>query len=343
MKKKIHTLITRIGILFLVLPMLVSSCLHEEPEWTADGKKGVDPTQVNVMTELKLDLQLSAVDQNKIRTAEANGYYHRFTVTAYEGKQVASQQVIYEPIRSGETELSLPISLKLHARKYQLAVWADYVQKTDVGYTLFYNAGNMERIVRPDSYKANSTYYDAFYGTSLLDLTSYRDQWNVEIPIDIKMIRPLARYNLIATDVAKFKEMIKNGKSGKTFTATVKYSQYLTTGFNALTGQVKNSLLYIEYSKPLPLPEELTTDEYNVGFDYVFVNGEDSFVSLTIEITNEKGVVVARCKGVKVPYKQGHTTNASGRFLTSNPKPGIDIDTDFDGDINVDLDFPGGI
>lgn len=345
MKKKIHSLLFRLGSLFLLLPVIASSCLFEDPELTADGEEGIDPTEVNVMTELTLDMHLDALELNKdragrskSRAAEQSQYRHCFVVTAYEGKQVAARQVIYEDVQPDQTTLSLPISLKLHARKYQLVIWADYEQKVNDAYQSFYDSKDMERILRGESYKANSVYYDAFYGTTPLDLTAYRDQWNVKVPVDIKMIRPLARYDLIATDVALFQERIKKGEiKGASFTINVKYNYYLTTGFNALTGKVKNPLMYIQYSKSFPLPAA-GTEESNIGFDYVFVNGEGSFVSLTIEVANEKGAVVARSRNVKVPYEQGYTTTARGKFLTSNPNPGIDIDTDFDDDINVDLD-----
>ena len=233
--------------------------------------------------------------------------------------------------------------MKLHARKYQLVVWADYIHNQEGNYTLFYDTSNMERILRTGSYKGNSNYYDAFYGTATLNLTPYRDQWNAIVPIDIQMARPLARYELIATDVDKFLKKIKDKEiTGSQFTINIKYGYYLTTGFNALTGQVKHPLQYVSYSKSIPLPTEGTedtlhnTDELPIGFDYVFVNGEGSFVSLTIEITNEKSNVVARYRNLKVPYEQNHLTTVRGKFLSANP--GIDIDTDFDDDIIVDLD-----
>ena len=338
MRKKIHTTLFRIGSLLLFLPVLVSSCLFEDPELTSDGKEGIDPTQVNIMTEVTLDMQLGSLEINRSRAAEPNKFSHRFIIAAYEGQKEVSRQVIYEEVFPGPTRITLPVSMKLHARNYQLVVWADYVQKVEQDYTLFYDATNLERIIRPGSYKGNSNYYDGFYGTTSLDLTSYRDQWNVKVPVDIKMVRPMARYDLIATDVVKFNERVKKGEiAGKTFTATVKYAYYLTTSFNVLSGKVRNPLMYIQYSKALTLPKD-GTEELNVGFDYLFVNGEGSFVSVTVEIANEKGVVVARSRGVKVPYEQGYMTTARGNFLTSNPNPGIDIDTDFDSDINVDLD-----
>lgn len=336
MKNKIYTTFIHLGALLMLLPAIVSSCLYEEPELTADGTKGVDPTQVNIMSEVTLDMNLAPLEINNTRAATTSGYNYRFTVIAYEGKEEVARQEIYEAVRPEQSSVSLPISMKLHARKYQLVVWADYIRNQEGNYTLFYDTGNMERILRAGSYKGNSNYYDAFYGTAALNLTPYRDQWNVIVPIDIQMVRPLARYELIATDVDKFLKKIKDKEiTGNQFTISIKYGYYLTTGFNALTGQVKHPLQYVSYSKSIPLPTE-GTEELPIGFDYVFVNGEGSFVSLTIEITNEKSNVVARYRNLKVPYKQNHLTTVRGKFLSANP--GIDIDTDFDDDIIVDLD-----
>lgn len=335
MKQKYISII-RIASCLLWLPALLNSCLFEEPEITADGEIGVDPTAVNVMTDLTLDMSFAPLELNYTRAATEDGFYYRFNIAAYEGSQEVTRQVIYEPVRPEATSISLPVSLKLHARKYQLAVWADYVKKSGEAYQLFYDADNMERIIRAGSYKGNSDYYDAFFGTTRIDLTPYREQWNVRVPIDIEMVRPLARYELIATDVGKFLQKIKDKEiTGSSFTVTVRYGYYLTTGLNALTGKVKHPLQYMEYSKSLPLPAE-GTEECSASFDYVLVNGEGSFVSLTIEVTNDKNNVVARYRNLKVPYKQNHLTTVRGNFLTANP--GIDIDTDFDDDIIVDLD-----
>ena len=55
MKKNIYTSIIRTLGCLLLLPAFVSSCLFEEPELTADGELGVDPTAVNIMTNITLE------------------------------------------------------------------------------------------------------------------------------------------------------------------------------------------------------------------------------------------------------------------------------------------------
>lgn len=342
MKKNTYTSIIRtLGCLLLLLAS-VSSCLYEEPELTTDGELGVDPTAVNIMTNLTLDTSFELVNMNRGTRAAAPNYLHRFVVAVYEGSQKVAGQVIYQDIQSGETTVSIPLSMKLHARKYQFAVWADYVGKSEEDtYQTFYDATDMTFILRGGAYKGNSPYYDAFYGNTSLDLSAYRNQWNVTVPVDVKMIRPMASYNLIATDVAKFLKKVSDKEIvGKNFTITIKYNYYLPTGFDVLTGRLKNSLQYIEYNKTVDLAtlqKEENKEEFKIGFDYLLINNEfPSFIPVTIEIANEKKAVVARYQNLKIPYERNKETTIRGYFLTASP--GISFDPDFnDKDIIIDV------
>ena len=342
MKRNTYTSIIRTLGCLLLLPVFASRCIHEDPELTADGEIGVDPTAVNIMTNLILETPFDPIDISRnTRAEEETEFLHRFTVSAYEGTQKVASQVIFQKVQTGETTISIPVRLKLHARKYQIAVWADYTGKTGDTYQLFYNAEDKGFIMRATPYKANSKYYDAFYGSTSLDLSSYRDQWNVTVPTDIEMIRPMARYNLIATDVEKFLQKVdKKEITGKKFTITVKYNYYLHTAFDALTGKLKRSLQYMEYNKTV----ELATlrglenkDEFTIGFDYLLINNESTAsVPVTIEITNESKKVVARYQNLKIPYERNKETNIRGHFMTASP--GIDFDPDFeDEDIIIDV------
>lgn len=71
----------------LLLSVFVSSCLYEEPELTADGELGVDPTAVNIMTNLTLETSFDPVNVNRGTRAAATTYLHRFVVAVYEGSQ----------------------------------------------------------------------------------------------------------------------------------------------------------------------------------------------------------------------------------------------------------------
>ena len=124
MKKNTYTSIIRTLGCLLLLTIFVSSCLYEEPELTTDGELGVDPTAVNIMTNLTLKTSFGLVNGNRGTRAATTTYLHRFVVAVYEGSQKVAGQIIYQDIQDGETTVNIPLSMKLHARKYQLAVCA---------------------------------------------------------------------------------------------------------------------------------------------------------------------------------------------------------------------------
>ena len=47
-----------IGFIALVMATLFVSCVHDYPGMTEDGEEGIDPTLVEVNTEVTLDLEL---------------------------------------------------------------------------------------------------------------------------------------------------------------------------------------------------------------------------------------------------------------------------------------------
>ncbi len=336
----------------LALPFLMAACtLHEEPELTADGELGVDPTEVNVEVNLTLDLNLpeQGNEENSSARVSANtDYLHRFIVEAYLNRQPVARQVFVESI-TDRTHLSLPVSMKLHALSYQLVVWKDYVSAETPQEDLHYNTQSLVPVIpNRASHTGNTEYKDVFVGTTSLDLTAYADQWGAVVEQDVALQRPVARYELIATDVDKFLQRIADGEvSGERFTARIKYSGYLPVGYNVLDDVPKHSLMYMQYNTSFDVPEE-GTDELRVGFDYVFVSNEGSAsVPMEIEIVNENNVTVANSV-LNVPLERGKNTVWTGEFLTGDDQggqgggdepgedeDGIGIDPDYDNETDL--------
>lgn len=329
----------------LALPFLMAACtLHEEPELTADGELGVDPTEVNVEVNLTLDLNLpeQGNEENSSARVSANtDYLHRFIVEAYFNRQPVARQVFVENI-TDRTHLSLPVSMKLHACSYQLVVWKDYVSAETPEEDLHYNTQSLVPVIpNRASHTGNTEYKDVFVGTTSLDLTAYADQWGAVVEQDVTLQRPVARYELIATDVADFLQRVADGEvNGETFTARIKYSGYLPVGYNALDNVPKHSLMYMQYNTSFELPEE-GTDELRVGFDYVFVSNEGSAsVPMEIEIVNEENVTVANSV-LNVPLERGKNTVWMGEFLTGDDQGGQGGDEpgEDEGGIGIDPDY----
>ena len=339
-----------IGFIALVLTIVLAGCVHDYPSMTEDGEEGIDPTLVEVNTEVTLDLELVPLEiitqQNarsgttKARAGEQTDYRRRFIIEAWrEGKPTDRQVTVMETAEeeNGDGKISLPIRLKLHALAYTLAVWTDYV-KAGTTDDLYYDTKDLQYVACRDPYTGSTDYRDCLYGTAALDLRQYRDAWNAKVQVKVELVRPLAKYELIATDVKDFLRKTKKQRTdGEAFTITFSYGFYLPTVFNVLSGKPADSRTGIAYTIPLTVPTD-GQEECTIGTDFVFVNGEESFVSLSMEIRDGGGNVISRTTGLEVPYRRGHLTTVRARFLTNEMQGGVDINDEFDGNIDVDLD-----
>ena len=98
-----------------------------------------------------------------------------------------------------------------------------------------------------------------------------------------------------------------------------------------------NSVQGVTFSTPLTIPDD-GTEKCPLGSDFIFVNGTESFVPLNIELADANGKVVSRTRGLEVLYRRGHLTTLRGNFLTNEMQGGINIDTGYDDEIDIDLD-----
>lgn len=337
MKKNLHNSSLHC-LLACTLWLLAAACtLHEEPELTASGELGIDPTEVTLDANLTLNLHLPERESATRSAAISSDYLQRFIVEAYLDRQPVTRYVFVEEMTE-RTRLSLPVSMKLHARNYRLAVWSDYVKADAPDTDLYYNTESLVPLVpNRSSHTGNVEYKDCFAASTDIDLTGYRDQWGAEVSVEVDMSRPVARYELIATDVYAFLSRVEAGKiDGTKFTVRVKYDGYLSVGYNVLDDVPKHSLMYMQYQKSFSLPSAGTT-ELTLGFDYLFVpEGETAEIPVEIEVVDENSVTVAS-SALKIPCERGKNSTVRGRFLTSKANGGISIDDGYDGKIDVDL------
>ncbi len=333
-----------IASLALLLAACLCGCIHDYPLTTDDGEEGVDPTLVEVNTEVTLDLALVPLEiipgKDRSETPANDGYRRRFIIEAWrDGKPESRQVTVMDEAEEEDGKgISLPISLKLHAVEYTLAVWTDYVVAgTDAD--LYYDTGNLQCVACTEPYTGSTPYRDCLCGTAALDLRPYRDEWNTKVQVKVDMVRPLAKYELIATDVQKFLEKTaKQRAEGAAYEITVSYGFYFPLGFNVLTGKPERSEMGVAFTAPLTVADN-GSGECVIASDYIFVNGEESYIPLNIEIKDDAGKGISRTTGIDVPYRRGHLTTVRGHFLTNRYDTGIGVNPDFDDDeIDIDLD-----
>lgn len=318
----------------LVASIFSSCTLHQEP----DGF-GTDPTDVTLSVDLNINLKMPQYEDVTTTTSRAeNTYNHRFVIEAIgNDMRVHDRRIVCLPVEDNEKMVQLPVNMRLNARNYQILVWSDYVNIAESDTVTFYDAKSLTPVMPVKSFRANTAYKDAFSANTSIDLTRYSDKWQTRIDLSMNLTRPVGRYELVTTDVATFQRKLADGTiGGTTFTARIRYAGYIATGFNVAEQTPKNMLSFLSYNTSLNNVISTEDKELRIGFDFVICQPDVKEVPVEIEIVNEKNEVVSNL-AVNIPVQSGYNTAVRGRFLTATTDGGLNIDSDYDGSIDIDL------
>lgn len=224
--------------------------------------------------------------------------------------------------------------LSLLPGDYDLLLWAD----RDGGY---YNTDDLGKVlVLTENYVANgeTDKKDAFYAAETLTVGDGMP----DMPVTLE--RPFAKYRLIANDVEAYYNLMDKGEDLpdiEDLQVRVTYEGFFPTGFNVDTGKPNDALNTGIHYTSVPTVAEGYDASVNrqVGVDFVLINGEESFVNVTIQmIDTNTGDIVATVQHVKIPYRRGHLTTVTGRFLTAGKTPGgVQIDSEWGDDIVIEF------
>ena len=220
--------------------------------------------------------------------------------------------------------------LQLSPGDYDVRLWADYTadEQTDNHYIT--TDADIIRILPQTTYRANTDTRDAF--TKALTVTVGNHDQTEEITLH----RPLAKYRLVATDVAKYNELrLQRGYPAlEDLQISIVYGSFLPNAYSVKLQKPADSAEGYTYASAL---SEQGDDAVTVGKDFVLVNGTESSVIVSILFKDTDGKTVGGVKGVKVAYRAGQLTTVSGNFLTAGLGSGVQINTDWSGDYDVEF------
>lgn len=242
-------------------------------------------------------------------------------------------------IPTADADGTYTVPLSLTEGNYHLRLWADYVPAATAPADAYYDTARGLKTIslRTDPYTANTDCKDAACA-ALQDVPLPAGGATAEAILQ----RPLAKYRLVATDVARYREMAKTEDYPPLgeLTLAVRYEGYFPSGFNVATGKPNDATpgTGILYSQPLP-PTGDADEELPVAADWVLVNGAESFVSATVRtIHTATGRVISETSGVRIDYRRGCLTTVKGNFLTAgHTGGGIEIDTEWEGTYEVEF------
>lgn len=322
-----------------LLMSAATSCIFEEPERGADGGLGVDPTETLLTADISLSLSIPAMEPGGgpfvIPSTDGTLYRRRTVVAASADGFPTVSRTVYSDIAEGADKLELDISMRLHARRYKLSVWSDYVRLRDnaVDSAYFYNIDQLPNVYMGTTYRGCDNYKDAACGFASLDLTPYKDEWGRRVELEMPLSRPVSRLRFVAADTRAFLDKIASGAvQGTSFTARVSYPGYLCMGYNVETSLLRHSLMYMKFEKSFKSADLVAGTPFTLAFDYLFATSDKAKeIPVKIEILDNAKENVLATSSFNAFCLAGTETTVTYGFLTSEPGEGVDFDSAFSG------------
>lgn len=116
------------------------------------------------------------------------------------------------------------------------------------------------------------------------------------------------------------------------YTVVFFYSGYMPNAYNMMEGKPCDSATGVKFSSAI---STIDNHDARLGFDYVFVNGEESSVMVTVALYDEEGTQLSISRQIEVPIKRSMLTTVRGSFLMQNTGGGVAIDPGFEDEFNI--------
>lgn len=321
----------------LVCGIALSSCdVHEFPDPT--------PKPIEFALELSYDTNLPLYKiveyEEDTRSAEAVKYDVRYIVKVFdaeaEGVEAREELYNFEFIKDDISELNTTLTLQVVPGNYNFVVWSDYVISGDEVES-YYDAEYFEQVALVgDKHVGGNDFRDAFRGAVVSEVSEDVNRGYVD------MSRPMAKFNFVSTDVEDF--IVKVASAGITpsgadvdlndYKAVFHYQGFMPYSYNMFTDKPADSKSSVSFECGI---NRLNDAEAELGFDYVFVNGSESVVVVSVDIYDSKDRLISSFKPIEVPLVRSKLTTVRARFLTSEAEGGVTIIPDYDGEYNFEV------
>lgn len=359
-----------ISLCVMSLLAFVGCDVHEFPEERYDKVPFLLHLDFN--TELPLHKEIVYTRSGDSETkAVAEPHDIRYIINAYRTDNMRSENRIADTTfvftKSDITDLNYTAQLLLPEGIYDFKVWADYV---DAGSTddKYYNTQDFSGIILADkeNHPGSNDYRDAFRGYDTATVTNPAYYTGTAVnAIDnqatAEMKRPMGKFKFISTDVevflsrvaqmmkergmlmsvdtesdtkAMYEQLLQSIDLGE-FYVVFRYNHFMPCEYNMFTDKPGDSWTGMSFISSM---QAESLEEMTLGYDYIFVNGSETTLAISVEVYNRDGELMSSSNPINVPIVRSKMTVVKGEFLTSKATGGITINPGFDGeDYNIEI------
>lgn len=348
--------------------MLTSCDVHEFPEQSRERVPFL--LHLDFDTEMPLHKEIYYTRNGEmVSLANSKDYDIRYIISAYRTENLRQDNreadTTFVFTKSDISNLDYAAHLTLLEGTYTFRVWADYVDagtKSDK----YYDTRDFAEIILADrrNHAGSNDFRDAFRGYATATVASpvhYTgdavDNINNQATADMR--RPMGKFKFVSTDVDGFVsrvvEMMKDkglisdaDASNKDFldqilkdidlndyTVIFRYNLFMPCSFNMFTDKPADSWTGMTFKSRMYIDEN---NEMVMGYDYIFVNGAETTLSVSLEVYDKEGELMSSTNPVNVPIVRSKMTVIKGPFLETKASGGVHINPGYDGDdYNIEI------
>lgn len=303
-----------------------------------------EPSMAPVTLNLNFDTELPLHKEITYSRYNEDDHDLRYIVQIFHGARSKSDvpALTLTYTRPFDENPDFSTTLTLDDGEYEFFAWTDYVDPgTDTDKYYSTADWNYISLFPEEDHPGSNERRDCFRGN--LKKTVINDP----VPgagntIDIEMLRPVARFELMATDVEEF---ITNEAARlmsratdvnfSDYTVVIQYDNYMPSAYNLYTDTPNDARTKVYFVSTV---EELE-NEASMGFDYVFVRHDESELDIVMGLYDKKGNLISSTNPISVPLLRSKNTIVRGEFLSAKGSGGVGIVPDYDGEYNVEYHF----
>ncbi len=118
------------------------------------------------------------------------------------------------------------------------------------------------------------------------------------------------------------------------YKVVIAYPGFMPSAYDMFIDKPVNSLTGISFESTL---KQIGPGEASLGFDYIFVNGAESGVTVQIGLYTKDGEQLALTEPMNIVLSRGKKTIVKGSFLMQQASGSIGINPDYDGEYNYEI------
>lgn len=247
------------------------------------------------------------------------------------------------------------LQIELKSGSYRLIVWSDIFERE--GTDPYYSAEDFGEISLQGTHAPNTDYRDAFRGSLDVEVQTSIDEHTMPMGT-ITMQRPLAKFEFVSNDLIEFFEREARNAERRLAEAAASaekstldapqthvslddyeivfsYVGFMPNAYSIFTDKPVDSATGVQFRSNFT---QLSDEEASLGFDYVFVNGSETAVTVQIALYSpESATPISLTEPIYVPLRRSSHTVIRGSFLMTQASGGTGIDPGYDGNHNVIL------